>query len=160
MRVRLLLSCLWLLLGSASVLAQTPIMSAFQPLDRLNATALAQAANHATPTIVALWSAECTHCKKNLALFAAMAHREPRLQLITIATETFDVAQAEPLDRLALPGRRFAFGSEQPEALAFALDPKWRGELPRTLLFDGHGGKLAVSGLLTESAVRRALGLE
>ena len=35
---------------------------------------------------------------------------------------------------------RYAYGDESPEALAHALDPRWRGELPRTYLFDGQGG--------------------
>ncbi len=63
------------------------------------------------------------------------------------------------LDRFGVPGERFAYGDEAPERLAFAIDPDWRGELPRTLFFDGRGGAVAVSGVLGEARVRELLGL-
>ncbi|CAI09639.1 hypothetical protein ebA6153 [Aromatoleum aromaticum EbN1] len=132
----------------------------FVPLDRAAATAIADPASHARPTIVALWSSECVHCKKNLKLFAEMAKVHPRLQLITVAVEPADEGLAAPLDRAGVTGKRFAYADESPEALAYALDAKWRGELPRTLLFDGRGAREAVSGVVAEAAVLRALGLQ
>ncbi|MCK0512839.1 TlpA family protein disulfide reductase [Aromatoleum buckelii] len=132
----------------------------FVPLHRAAATAVADPASHARPTIVALWSSECVHCKKNLKLFAEMAKAHPRLQLITVAVEPADEGLAAPLDRAGVTGKRFAYGDESPEALAYALDAKWRGELPRTLLFDGRGAREAVSGVVAEAVVLRALGLQ
>jgi hypothetical protein len=145
--------CVWLLCSGATA------GEAFVALDRTQAKALTDPATHTTPTIVALWSSDCIHCKANLKLFAAMNKADKRLRVITVATEPVNAELAEPLDRLALPGKRYAYGTDPPEALAFALDPKWSGELPRTLLFDGRGGKLAKSGVLEESAVREALGI-
>lgn len=144
-----------LLLGGATGALAGPVA----PLDRGQARALADAAGHGRPTVVALWSSECTHCKGNLALFAALVRREPRLRLVTVAAEPADAALAEPLDRLEVPGERYAWGADAPEALAYALDPKWRGELPRTLFFDGRGGRQAVSGRVDEATARRLLGL-
>lgn len=132
----------------------------FVLLDRAAATAIADPASHVRPTIVALWSSECVHCKKNLQLFAEMAKAHPRLQLITIAVEPAGDGLAAPLDRAGVTGQRFAYGDEPPEALAYALDRKWRGELPRTLLFDGLGAREAVSGVVAEAVVLRALGLQ
>lgn len=131
----------------------------FVILDRAGAVKIANPANHDRPTIVALWSYDCVHCKKNLKLFSEMARVHPQLRLVTVAVESAAPRLAEPLDRLAVPGARFAYGDDAPEALAYSLDPKWRGELPRTLLFDGHGGKQAVSGVVTEVAALRSLGL-
>ncbi|MNY55238.1 hypothetical protein D3C86_1911970 [compost metagenome] len=59
-----------------------------------------------------------------------------------------------------MPGRHFAYGNEAPEALAFAIDPNWRGELPRTLLFDGQGGRQALSGVIEPQRALQLLGLE
>lgn len=132
----------------------------FAPLDRQSAKALTDPARHAAPTIVAFWSSDCGHCKKNLDLFARLAKADPRLRLITVATEIEADGLAAPLDRLNVPGQRYAYGTEAPEAIAYALDPRWRGELPRTLFFDGRGGKAAVSGVVDEAAVRQSLKLD
>lgn len=134
--------------------------TAFQALDRETARQLVQVRHDAQPTIVALWSAECTHCKKNLALFAELMRQDARVKLVSVATETLALAQIEPLERWAVSGERYAFGEDQHEALAYALDPKWRGELPRTFLFDGRGGKVALSGVLTLNVVKKALGID
>lgn len=144
-----------MLLGAAAAFPAEP----FVILDRGQARALGDAASHAAPTIVALWSSECVHCKKNLRRFADMAKADSRLRLITVATEPAVDGLSGPLDRLGVPGRRYAYGAAPPEALAYALDSKWRGELPRTLFFDGRGGKAAVSGVADEAAARRHLGL-
>lgn len=146
----------------AALLLWTTCASAgesFHALDRGEAAALADPARHAVPTAVMLWSADCAYCKKNLAMFAGLAKTAPRLRLVTVATEPMEAAVAEPLDRVGATGPRYAYGADAPEALAYALDPKWRGELPRTLLFDGHGGKVVMSGVVAEAAARRALGL-
>lgn len=131
--------------------------ASFALLDRPAAKALSDPARYTTPTIVALWSSDCSHCKKNLELFARLVRTEPRLRLITVATEADFAGLAAPLDRLQVPGVRYAYGDDAPEALAYALDASWRGELPRTLFFDGHGGKTAVSGGVDEGAVKGLL---
>lgn len=159
MNKRFLVRVLCALLLCASVMVGAVAGEAFINLDRARAKALVDAAKHTTPTIVALWSSDCVHCKANLKLFAAMARSERRLRVITVATETANPTLGEPLDRLAMSGKRYAYGPEAPETLAFALDPRWSGELPRTLLFDGRGGKQAVSGVLNEAFVREALGI-
>ena len=128
-------------------------------LDKVGAAKLADPASHTKPTIVTLWSLDCVYCKKNLKLFAEMAKANPGLKVITVAVEPVSDELAEPLDRLAVPGARYAYGDASPEALAYALDPKWRGELPRTMLIDGRGGKKTVSGVVAEADARGALGL-
>ena len=131
----------------------------FVELDRKRAAALTDPAAHRVPTVVALWSLECVHCKKNLAVLAALARAEPGLRLVTVAVQVPEPDLGEPLERLAVPGERYAYGPDAPEALAYALDPRWRGELPRTLLFDGRGGAVAHSGVLGEAQARAVLGL-
>lgn len=132
----------------------------FQALDRAAAARIVNPSGHTVPAIVALWSSECVHCKKNLKLFAEMARADRRFRLVTVAVEPEFAGLAEPLDLLAVPGQRFVYGAESPEALGYALDPKWRGELPRTIFFDGKGGKTALSGVVTEATVRSSLGLQ
>ncbi len=131
----------------------------FSPLDRAAARELTDPGRHRQPTVVALWSSDCVHCKKNLGLFATLAKADRRLRVVTVATEPESPALTPLLERTGVPGERFAYGGDNPEALAYALDPAWAGELPRTLLFDGKGGRTAASGVLDEARVRAALGL-
>jgi thiol-disulfide isomerase/thioredoxin len=131
----------------------------FRTLERDGARSLVDAQAHAAPTIIALWSTECPHCKRNLELFTRMAKQHARLRLITVAVEPLSPDLAKPLERLRVPGARYAYGQEAPEALAHALDAKWRGELPRALFFDGRGNKTAISGVVDAKQARDALGL-
>jgi hypothetical protein len=130
----------------------------FTPIDAAAARRLVDPAAHHAPTILALWSAECVHCKKNLAVFAAMAKADSGLRLITLAVEPAEPRLGAMLDRAGVPGARFAYADDVPERLAFAVDPGWRGELPRTLFFDGRGGVKAVSGVVDEARARELLG--
>jgi hypothetical protein len=157
--IRILLSLLicWAAARGAALAADAA--QGFTSVDAAAARRLVSPAAHHEPTILALWSAECVHCKKNLALFAAMAKAAGGPRLVTLAAES-----AEPrllgaiLDRIDVPGARFAYGDDVPERLAFAVDPGWRGELPRTLFFDGRGGVRAVSGVVDEARARELLG--
>ena len=140
------------LLGPSAALA-----AGFQPLDKTTARRLVDPQAHRVPTVVVLWSSDCVHCKKNLRLFGALAKADKQLVLISVATEPESPLLTTLLDRESWAGQRYAYGDEAPEALAYALDAGWHGELPRTLLFDGKGGRRALSGVLDEKTVRQAL---
>ncbi len=149
-------------LGLMSLLLATTVSAFaadFVALDRTSARALTEATTHTMPTIVALWSTDCPHCKKNLRLFAEMVKADTRVRLITVAVEPASAEVATSLDRAGVPGVRYVYGGDAPEAIAFALDPKWRGELPRTLFFDGRGKRVAVSGAVDMAGTRTSLGL-
>jgi len=150
-RISLLLACV---ASAASAFA-----AAFVALDRKSARMLTDEATHAVPTIVALWSTDCPHCKKNLGLFADMVKADAGLRLITVAVEPLSAEVATSLDRIKVLGVRYVYGADAPEAIAFALDPKWCGELPRTLFFDGHGNRIAISGAVDRASTRKSLGL-
>lgn len=145
-----------LLLGLLAGLAFSLHANEFVPLDRVQARQLVDVSTHKKPTVVALWSTECSHCKKNLKLFRRLAQEEPSLVVVTVVTEPVSPAVMAQLEVLPTP-HRFAYGNDMPEALAFSLDSTWHGELPRTLLFDGQGHRKAISGVLDEKTVREAL---
>ncbi|MBT9521502.1 MAG: hypothetical protein IV101_11475 [Dechloromonas sp.] len=142
------------------LLAAGPLAAAdFTPLDRLAAKKLLNPESHQQATIVALWSSDCNYCKKNLKLLSSLAKSNQKLRVITVAAEP-ESAQLWPLLKpYALSGPSYAYGSDNPEAIAYAIDPKWGGELPRTFLFDGRGGKETVAGVITTATVEKATGL-
>jgi thiol-disulfide isomerase/thioredoxin len=142
------------------LIAAGPLAAAdFTPLDRLAAKQLLNPDSHRQPTIVALWSSDCNYCKKNLTLLSRLAKRNKQLRLITVAAEP-ETAQLLPiLNPYGLTGPRYAYGTDNPEAIAYAIDPKWGGELPRTFLFDGHGGKEVIAGVIATGTVEKVTGL-
>ena len=146
-----------LLLAACLAVSLPAHAAGFTPLDRAAARDLADPQKHRQPTIIALWSSDCSHCKKNFGLLAALARADKRLQVITVAAEPASPALGSMLDKYEMPGSRYAYGSDAPEAIAYALDANWGGELPRTFLFDGKGQVVKFSGVLKPEAVKRAL---
>jgi hypothetical protein len=142
------------------LIAAGPLAAAdFTLLDRQSAKKLLSPESHQQPTIVALWSSDCNYCKKNLKLISGLTKGNKKLRVITVAAEP-ESAQLWPmLKPYALSGPRYAYGTDNPEAIAYAIDPKWGGELPRTFLYDGRGGKEVVAGVITTSVVEKATGL-
>lgn len=137
-----------------------PLQAAdFTLLNKATAGQLLDPASYHQPTIVTLWSSDCSHCKKNLQVLATLVKSNKRLQVITIAAESETAVLAPMLDRYQLPGPRYAYGSDNPDAIAYAIDPSWAGELPRTFLFNGAGQKEKVSGVISRQMAEKALGL-
>jgi hypothetical protein len=93
---------------------------------------------------------DCVFCRKKLANFATLQKTEPGLQLLSLAVEQGHAGHAEMLDALGVRGARYTYGDDSPEALAYAVDPTWRGELPRTVFFDGRGERTALSGMVDD----------
>jgi hypothetical protein len=152
MTLRILIAALWAMLAGAAGAA------GFQPLDVARAQGLLRQPG---PAVITLWSVDCSHCKKNLDLFAALRGRLPGVALHTILTDPpEDLQTAWPvLAGRGLTEGAWAYGEETDERLRHAIDPAWRGELPRSYILDGRGGRQAVSGVLDEATLRRALGL-
>lgn len=137
-----------------------PLVAAdFTPLDRVAAKRLLDPESHRQPTVIALWSSDCNYCKKNLDLLSRLAKGNKKLRVITVAAEPESPQLWPMLKPYALSGARYVYGSDNPEAIAYAIDPKWGGELPRTFLFDGRGGKAVVAGVISTSAVEKLTAL-
>ena len=149
-----------LILAVATSVGATPDGAGFTPLDRATARSLTARQSHQHPTVVALWASDCSYCKQNLRTLARLAKSQPRLRIITVAAETPSADTRPELDKTGVPGPRYIYGDDVPEALAYALDPNWRGELPRTYLFDGRGNMQATSGVIDAAAFRAALKLQ
>jgi thiol-disulfide isomerase/thioredoxin len=146
------------LLFSLILIIAGPLNAAgFTPLDRVAASKLLDAGSYREPTIVTLWSSDCSHCKKNLQFLSEYAKTNKRLRIITLAAEQASSDLGPLLDRYPLPGPRYAYGSDNPEAIAYAIDPNWAGELPRSYLFNGKGGKEKISGVINAAILEKGL---
>lgn len=111
-------------------------------------------ASHAgRPYILAFWSLECSHCQAELKTLAALRRQHPGLPLVLVSTDAWDAAPAvaRRLQELGLEdGDNHLFADAMAERVRFAVDRKWRGELPRTYLFDKDHAATAVTGAVSE----------
>ncbi|MFZ5512696.1 MAG: TlpA family protein disulfide reductase [Pseudomonadota bacterium] len=105
------------------------------------------------PFALVLWSLDCSHCREEMKLLARAKRRHPRVDLVFVSTDGPDAA-AEVARTLAAAGlgsaESWVFGAEAPEKLRWSIDRKWRGELPRTYLYDAAHQASGISGLLPE----------
>ena len=149
-----------LLLATAAATGAASDAGSFTLLDRYAARAVAAPRSDARPTVVALWASDCAYCKQNLRTLAVLAKANPQLRIVTVAAEQPSPATRPELDKTGVKSERLAYGDDVPEALAYAIDPHWRGELPRTYLFDGKGGLQIRSGVIDAAGFKAALGLK
>jgi thiol-disulfide isomerase/thioredoxin len=111
------------------------------------------AASEGRPQIVEIWSLDCSYCRENTARIVEWQKKHRDVRLTMIAMDSIDdnaAALSQVLATLPLPPQTTLYANAEaiPEKLRRALDPNWRGEMPRTLLIDMHGARQASSGLL------------
>lgn len=108
------------------------------------------------PYILAFWSLECGHCQAELQTFAQWRRRRPDLPLVLVAADAPEHADAvaRRLAELGLEGADSRlFADPMPDRVRFAVDRTWRGELPRTYLFDATHRATPISGALDEATL-------
>lgn len=105
------------------------------------------------PFLLLVWSMDCEFCQASLDNIAKARAAHPGLDVVTVTTDpvTDRVLSSQVRKRLssiALLDDAWSFGAESPERLRFTLDPKWRGEKPRSYWYDANGKRTAYSGLI------------
>lgn len=101
------------------------------------------------PFVLALWSVHCEPCRSELALLGPFKADHPEIAVELVAADYRDDRPAVQamLAEFDLDGvRTWAFADDFVERIRFAIDPDWRGELPRIYLFDGSHRATAISG--------------
>lgn len=110
------------------------------------------------PFILSLWSVNwCGHCITELTMLGKLAKTENNLPLVLVATDTPDFSNAiqSTLQRLGLADMdSWVFDDDIPERLRHVIDPAWRGELPRSYLYDARHRRETVTGVLDETALK------
>jgi hypothetical protein len=117
-------------------------------------------ASHAgTPFVLVVWALDCDYCQPSFKALAE-AQRRGKLAVVTIATDRAGDAQAvslieKKIEGTGLAAQAWAFGDAPEERLRYAIDPKWRGEMPRSYWFDSTGNRVAHSGVITADIVAK-----
>lgn len=103
------------------------------------------------PFVLALWSVYCEPCRDELALLGRFKAANPSIPVIVIAVDPPEDAAsiASVLSQFDLRGvEHWAFADAFVEPLRYAIDPRWRGVLPRTYLLDDEHRATALAGRL------------
>jgi len=118
-------------------------------------------AHSGKPLVVHFWGVTCAPCMVEMPKWAALARDDLGFDLVLIDADPIEGAPEDGGPMLAKMGLgdaeswRFADGFV--ERLRFEVDPKWRGELPYTVLIDPDGRKRAVYGSVDFAEVKRWL---
>jgi len=144
-------------LSLSSVLAAAPL----QPLQPFEADSLARIidSHRGKPFVVMVWSLDCEYCQASFATLAELRRRKG-IDIVTIATDAAaDPQSAQAISAKLAPsgltGNAWAFGNAAPEQLRYRIDPKWRGELPRSYWFNAQGERVAHSGVISSELADR-----
>jgi hypothetical protein len=115
------------------------------------------ASHKGTPFVVVVWSLDCDYC---LPSFKALAteQRHRKLPVVTISTDSASDtdatrAIARKIHATGLASETWAFGAAPSEQLRYAIDPKWRGEMPRSYWFDSQGKVVHHSGVIKAGTI-------
>ncbi|MBS4096947.1 MAG: TlpA family protein disulfide reductase [Sulfuricella sp.] len=121
-----------------------------QPFVRGSAKQIA-AAHPGKPYILAFWSLTCSHCREELGQLGELLQKNPGVAVVVVSTdspaEVGEIAAVLAENRLQ-GAQAWGFADSFVERLRADVDRKWRGELPRTYLFDAAHQAVAHSGKL------------
>jgi thiol-disulfide isomerase/thioredoxin len=124
--------------ASAAVPAPAPTVKVAAPPAIMQAVK----APGATAVLVNVWATWCEPCREEMPDLARFyrEHRGKGVRLVMVSADDEDqaAAVARVLASLGLDAPAF-IKSGSDTAFIDSLDPKWRGALPATFLFDGKG---------------------
>ncbi|HZM48498.1 MAG TPA: TlpA disulfide reductase family protein [Burkholderiales bacterium] len=91
------------------------------------------------PFVLAFWSIHCEPCREEMAQWKSLQRKYPGLPIVLVSTD-LPVERTRVTEFLSRydPGRveTWIFADEFGERVRYAVDRTWRGELPRTYLYD------------------------
>lgn len=121
-----------------------------RPFDARSIDAI-RAAHQGKAFVLAFWATDCAPCRQEMALWKSITSKYPRFAIILVATDppSQDLVVSRFLAHYDPgPVEHWAFADDFAERVRYAVDRSWRGELPRTYLFDAEHHAEAKSGLL------------
>jgi len=119
------------------------------------------AASHkGKPFVVLVWSMDCEFCQHSLDVLSRARAANPGFDIVTITTDPLSDAALSQLVTKRLSGidllaDAWSFGGLAPERLRYAIDPRWRGEKPRSYWYDAQGQRVAYSGVITPALIEK-----
>ena len=112
------------------------------------------------PFVVLVWSMDCEFCQHSLDVLSKARAANPGFDIVTISTDPLSDAALSQMVKKRLSGidllaDAWSFGGLAPERLRYAIDPRWRGEKPRSYWYDAQGQRVAYSGVITPAVIEK-----
>jgi thiol-disulfide isomerase/thioredoxin len=148
-----------LALGLAMAVTAVPGAQASepQPFER-GSWAKIQAAHAGRPTIYHFWGLTCGPCLVELPHWGELMAKRRDLKLVLVAADPVP----QPTDQVRATLERAGLGRAESwsfsdrfyEKLRFEIDPRWAGELPRTVMVAVDGSATVLPGVADIKKVR------
>jgi thiol-disulfide isomerase/thioredoxin len=139
-----------LIVGVALLLAAAGVTAAeLRDFDATTPEKIA-VAHAGKPYVLVLWSIHCEPCRAEMSQWPVLHRRYPGVDFVLVATDPPKERRqiAKVLSRYDMRGlQTFAYSDEFEDRVRYAVDRNWRGELPRTYLYDSGHRVQARSGL-------------
>jgi thiol-disulfide isomerase/thioredoxin len=115
-------------------------------------------AHEGRPVVVHFWGLTCGPCRIEMPKWGRLLQERPDLELIAIDADlvpnSTELVTAE-LAKTGLAGaENWMFADDFVERLRFEINPRWRGEIPITLLIAADGRTSTIEGAADPGAVR------
>ena len=106
--------------------------------------------------LMVLWSVDCTPCIEELPALGKFHQLHPKANVVMVSTDTEnqekDIQQL--MNKYGLDDiQQWVFFGASVQAIRFAIDPVWYGELPRSYFHHKNHKRQAKSGRLDESTL-------
>jgi thiol-disulfide isomerase/thioredoxin len=133
-----------------------PTMGASAPTDDVHAFVRGswqqlRAAHAGKPLIVHFWGVTCGPCRTEMPQWGEFLKQHPGLPLVTIDADLVPndaSAVASMLAKSGLSGAdNWMFEDDFVERLRYEIDPRWQGDIPRTLLIARDGTTTTIDGV-------------
>jgi len=106
--------------------------------------------------LMVLWSVDCPPCIEELATLSKFHQSHPETNIVMVSTNSRNQAQAVKhlINEHGLTNiQQWTFFDDSMQAIRFAIDPLWYGELPRSYFHNGKHKRIAKSGKLDEDVL-------
>jgi thiol-disulfide isomerase/thioredoxin len=120
-----------------------------------------RAAHAGRPTVVHFWGLTCGPCRVEMPLLGRFLQQRPDLNLVMIDADFAPNDPTEVATTLVQTGlagvENWIFSDDFAERLRYEIDPKWQGDIPRTLLIAADGTVTTVEGVADVEKLRARL---
>ncbi|MCP4490287.1 MAG: hypothetical protein GY820_23650 [Gammaproteobacteria bacterium] len=102
------------------------------------------------PYVLAFWSYNCGICVREMEVWRQVKREHPKFDLVMVATDLIEnesrISQVIEQEDMHV-FENWAFADPIPARIRSAIDPKWRGELPRIHYYDADGAMTVHMGM-------------
>jgi thiol-disulfide isomerase/thioredoxin len=110
------------------------------------------------PIVVHFWGLTCGPCRVEMPKWGRLLQERPDLKLIAIDADLIPTEASLVSEMLAKTGlasaENWMFVDDFVERLRFEINPRWRGEIPMTLLISHDGKITTIEGMADPAQVR------